>query len=33
MATNNLLNNSWTLYYHDFDNIDWTINGYKKLLK
>jgi len=32
MATNHLLNCSWTLYYHDFDNIDWTINGYKKLL-
>jgi hypothetical protein len=28
----NQLNNSWTLYYHDFDSIDWTINGYTKLL-
>ena len=25
------LNSSWTLYYHTFDSIDWTIAGYQRL--
>jgi hypothetical protein len=26
-----LLDSSWTIYYHHNDNQDWTINGYKKI--
>lgn len=27
----NLFNNKWILWYHDIDEKDWSINGYKKI--
>lgn len=26
------LNSTWSLYYHPFNSVDWSINGYTKLL-
>ena len=27
----NLFNNKWILWYHDIDEQDWSIKGYKKI--
>lgn len=33
MSVDHKLSSSWSLYYHDLNNIDWTISGYNKLIE